>query len=569
MYCGTQLPTSARFCSSCGRMQENNVAQDVTETATRVEEPVARQPEPSVNAEPIYQPIDRAPVNYANFYAPKKEKKPLNPEIKRSIFKYCKSGIVMAIAVVMLIMALLPTVKFDLEDYSIGVGTDFDAEIELSPIDTVVLAVDSFSSLSDEELQDDDLFQEMLSIVKRGKYVDDDDEMDRLMFLALRLAARSEQMNPAPAIYICAVLAILYLLAAVALFVFALLNLLCAVGVIKRYGFGKITATLAALVPALALLHYICAFVEYGYGAETSLAGGLIVSIIFALLYPIANWVAAILLGEKTVRFSTMRVVSFSASLLLVIMLFTPVISSNITAVFQGRSTEAEADIGVDVSFFSTLIIDEATDDEYDEFSHGTKEEKSKAIGEAKGEFKNLTVVEVDDGDSMALEANENLLHVLGASRGLHNYGWLYSLIGVAYVLIGALACVIMWLNLSYYNGGAYSRAAVIVAKILAAVFAVVALALVITYMVFINSYIEKYELSGYSLGISAGIVFMIIFAIVQACLPAKLFGEKKQYRAVQNGYAYGNFGYPNAVNPAYYPNQPMEAAQPQTNQNE
>ena len=264
-----------------------------------------------------------------------------------------------------------------------------------------------------------------------------------------------------------------------------------------------------------------------------------------------------------------MRVVSFSASLLLVIMLFTPVISSNVAAVFQGRSTEAEADIGVDVSFFSTLIIDEATDDEYDEFSHGTFEEKSKAIGEAKDEFKNLTVVEVDDGDSMALEANENLLHVLGASRGLHNYGWLYSLIGVAYVLIGALACVIMWLNLSYYNGGAYSRAAVIIAKILAAVFAVVALALVISYLVFINSYIEKYELSGYSLGISAGIVFMIIFAIVQACLPAKLFGEKKQYEAVENGYAYGNFGYPNAVNPAYYPNQPMEAAQPQTNQNE
>ncbi len=66
-------------------MQENNVAQDVAETATRAEEPVARQPEPSVNAEPIYQPIDRAPVNYANSYAPKKEKKPLNPEIKRSI----------------------------------------------------------------------------------------------------------------------------------------------------------------------------------------------------------------------------------------------------------------------------------------------------------------------------------------------------------------------------------------------------------------------------------------------------------------------------------------------------
>ncbi len=529
IHCGTQLPKEAQFCFNCGKEQSLVFSDNSTPTATadavQPKETAAPEAEPVASVAQSNQPI--AP--YIPAYIKKKMNKSSKSagEVNKNIFLYGKAIATMVIAFIMLIMVFLPTIKYE---YSIS---SYEVDVKLSTIDQLSFTFSSFESLDDGGLEYTDEYDEMLELrdelideIEDSEITDEGEEIiAKIAKIAMHLELMYEKTNLGISFYIASLLSVLYILSAIAFFVFALLNLLHVLGVLKiSVAMGDV-ATLSALVPALALALYISMYFCYGFASNARIGGSCIVVFILALLMPVINYLAAFFAKEKTVKLSYTRIASFAVSFLLVIMLFTPVMTSSVEAVFDGRTTEKEAKLSMDASYFETLNIDDDAVDYYKKFAkEGTKEAKQDILNGSFGDFEDLPYSAVSRETLDAVLVNTELLHILGATRGLSSYGFSFSLISTAYIMVGIAACSIMWLNLSYYSGGKYSRAAVNVCKILAVLFMIAAVALLITYLVFINAYISIYELSGYSVGISAGLVFTILFVIAQACLPAKRF---------------------------------------------
>ena len=536
-HCGAQLPAEARFCFQCGTKQQLDFAPSIpNEDAKRAGEEVILQEEPASCAVDASLLDEREKASSGKAFV-KEKREPKGFALARSI-------IGLAISVLMLIMAFFPVFKVRVEQQNIEVP------VTLSTIDNMILFIDSFQYLEIDELIDtrlsedarelsEDLSKEIQRLIEKEGFslqsleYDDlsgyaKDLMNRAAILGMRLACQSEEFIPSPMFIIVAVLSLLYILACVAAVVASVVYLLSVVGVLKKQSssVSKITVALLCAVPMMLALFYLAMFFCYSFGATGVSLGwaGVVTVISFAVLF--AGLVTyRFVVSKSRPRLSAIikHSVSVVVAVVLLVLLTAPVFTTTLEAVFSDKRNERQESFSTNVSFFENLHLTVTESDFSQTISEDyTRGQFDKLMEERLDALKSYTAKDFRDGKASA--ANRQYLIDLGASRGMHEFYWLFYLTSILYLLIAIGACLSLWCHMTWLAGGSYCYIVDRVAKYTSCVCATLALILVIIFIVFIGSYLDGYRYDKfYSIGISAGIIVMSIFAIGSILAPARI----------------------------------------------
>ena len=503
IYCGKMMAAEANFCPSCGKRQpvcdtaakeiETEAIPVADETPTPVVEPIAVVPEASP--------------------APKKER-------KFSITTLVRNSVILIVAITMLVFAFLPIIKFRAE-YG---GMELD--LELSPINHIVLLFDSFKNLDDEDIEDSRLYEKSEDIAESlsDEDVDDLDDLSKeskkqlaeLCLILLRLLAQHEDFSAPVAYYVTSVFAVIYILNAIALLIFAILNLLASLKLLgdteeKMY---KWTVRALTLTPVLLITTFFAMSVSVGENLPPKMSGTAIFTLILSAAAIITTFVIRFILNksERTLRLIP-RAIAITLAIVVICLAFAPALQTSIHTTFYGSDKAKTADIAMYASFFTAYhVSDDFAEQLEDMVEYDNTKKKQEKLAAIFDQFQNLTRKESEN--ALGVGINSKLLITLIGSKTRGETLELISLIGILF--IGALigAALILWQNLSYLMNGQYSKGLVLSGKIASAFFAFCALGVSIAYLLIIRDLEATYLPKGFDISISAGVICLAIFAI-------------------------------------------------------
>ena len=490
--CGTELAENAKFCTECGAM-----ANQKNETQKPVKE--------------------------------KGSKKPF-------VINLIKRSLVLAIAILMLVVAFLPIMVYEVDVY----GEDID--IKFSAVDGVILFVNSIYSLDDEDIESDmdELYDEIQDVVSEHredwKYGEELDVLAPYLKKAINLTYRSDMYDASVSTGLVAILCVAYVVIAILLAVFATLSF---IAVFKKQmkSRERISILLLGLQAILALITSYAFNTLYGTSLtmdtvmiEHEYAGVQIMVFVIGCLTLTAFAVIRLFIEEKAkARAST--IVKYALSLTFVFALlfsaFAPVVRTEIKAAFDGGETR-KASSTMGGSIFFALELSERARDELDNTN------ETEVIEDIKSNVEYLelyTKREYEKGKAEAI--NQMIYSGIFLGFGAYKLSGLFAFGGIAIVLVFACACILIWqYGLEIATGKRACKAVAITAKVIAIMMAFIALVLTIVTIVVINNNAKEIGVS-YTAQISAGPILMLLFAIAVACVPSvKIKGEGiKEYK--------------------------------------
>ncbi len=513
--CGKQIPADAQFCSGCGAPQA-----------------VAEAPQ---NAETV---VAETPVEN---YAPAAQTAPKGG-VSVILTKILSPLIVASIALIMFITAFLPVIK-------ISTGTDkSDSVYKIGAFNAVTFMFDSLKSVESEDLQDSLLYAkfednyELLYDEVKDLDIDDFDSynelparvkklMNKTFILQTRMELQSEETKTNLSIVIAGLTALLYIVASVAFFAFALLNLVKALtansdeeakGTIEQ---SKLNMLFFAIPMVLAITYFsgIMSLASIGMSnASMSLAGAASFTFVVVFLAFAASVALEIVFNlEKfisTVKEKLMKLIGVGAALVLsvalLIALSSPILTAAVSAKFGGRNSEKTVNIPLETSYFAGLGMTEDEKEYADERFERDEDVKSYAVENLFDDFEYYTTKQIKDGKANS----DNLDFVNGVSvyAGIYKTNFIYGLIALLYIVAFALSAYGVWSSLVAIVNGKKIGPSLTLAN---AIVVAVAVVLALVFAMAVNGAVKGFEIDDYSLGLSFGAICALLFAAgAKAC---------------------------------------------------
>ncbi len=525
--CGTEISENAVFCETCGM----------------------KQPEPDrYGSSCAYCGAELVPESaFCANCGMRTEGRAADPEVPKDagarktekIKPIVLAGVTWLLSTVMLVMAFFPVATYNFSDLAGLEGF----ELSFSPVDHVVLLFDSMKSLDDEDLAESDLVEEMeelgedFSAEIYGQSIAEYDDMDRdaqkmfeeLMFLTLRLAMSSEEADGSmgPFLATATVLSLLYILAALALFVVSLFYLLSAIGLLgKKKTQGLKNATLALLfaLPMLLLARWVAENVLWSPTGNSDLTATSVIVLVLSVLAFVMYVVFEALGGARyTTRVLVPRLISSVLAVLLIGAVFMPAVSVKIKEQFEGRTTKKEAVVSLPPALLGSLLVGDSDGEMYDEMQTLQDSEEYAEELEYAFDFSYYTRKDVEKG-----VANVDVFYamfVIGAPYGFHGFSWAFAQVALLMTLIVLMAAAILWQNALYFAGGKPSAVFLMILKSVAFVLTLAALVLVIVFVILLSYYLDNDLPDGarFSIAIGAGIIMAAVVALANLFVPSRV----------------------------------------------
>jgi len=506
IYCGSPLPEEALFCPACGKRQ-------------------AAIPE----SEPSLAPpaAESAPST------------PKSPTDKRLfVANLVRASLILAISLVLLVMSFLPvfTVKSVVSD-------DVTLETKVSAIDSIVFLFDSFYKWDTEELASSKLADEIADLYE--EMMDEDVDLDnessiteryekyhsRYTVLLARCELRSENTKSHAGYVILAVMALLYILFAVILVVFATLSFVAAFGPMagKKKILDRLALGFLAAMPAITLVFY-SAFVLFAPLGQTryAMAGGAVCILVFSAFAIVCSTIYAFIFKQHNGRFNIpLRALTLVFSLAIILLALSPVVTNSVKCEFEGRSSKTTVDIPVNPSIFSCYHFSDEQRDTWEELcANKTLLEKQKGMEEIFAGFEDYTKKEASIG--LADDTNKLLLITLTGLYFTRGPLEVVSYVSIIYFVLIALAATVFFETVFRFIGGVSLRRTLLIMRILTLLFSVFALASGIAYTVYANIFIDRYAPISYNVSFGVGIAFALALAIAILCFPDESKRNKK-----------------------------------------
>ena len=509
--CGYPLVKNARFCGECGAGIES--AKELSLDAT---------------ADDCVHTVAKAPV-------PKKARAKKHSGFLTHLIT---QSLALTLAIFTLTMAFMPLVSLPLDDImeSAGLGDEMfdDADFRLNLFQMTALFIDSFYSLSDEELQDTKIYEEFESSIEQLFKVSDKEyedlsrkerqAIDNLIFSSLRLSLRSDLTVAAPAFYVSFICAFLYICFVLAFFVLALLSFLGVFGISKLSSkkIKRALYILLSILPLAALLTF--GALSFGFGQYIEITAALLLPILFSL--PIILWICISRIIFDKVRYTASTLVrrgfALALSMVVFFLAFAPVVNCRYTGVFSDSAKERHMTVTMYAADFGCFIYTDKVIDELNEVHDLTKEE---TVEDLEIILENIYLLNHRDGDSYAaITSNTDMASHLLAATGLHKFAFLLTLIPVMLLGMMLFALLIIQANLSFFMYGANDAKKAFLSKMMMLSFAALSLILVVAFLVAISLTYKHYLNAQYRTVISAGFVILMIFNIAAVCIPVGKF---------------------------------------------
>ena len=513
-YCGSHLNADARFCVACGAKQPTDL--------------------PS----PILTPC-----------APSVQR---NKRERKDVLHALRALLVIAVALSMLVTAFLPCFAILPEkDAYEEMGLE-NVEFRISAFQAVRLWLDTAKQLDEDELYDSGLMLDILDceieLAEELEEMDEDElerldeyselpsgarrAFDRMMFLTLRLSMQSEQTATPYSLIALGLLSILYLLLALAAFVFGVLYLLSACGAFESGRFRRMAVSLGLALPMTLIALRTAMSMTFGPNGISFLSASAVALALGAVLW-IACLIFAILEGQMPrARAILWRIPAAAVAVLLLFAVEGTVFSVGIKTEFDGDDDKRRVELDQKASFFNALLLSDFKYEEIDEWVEDMDSYDVETDMELRFEkFSFYTKNEVEKGE--ADELNLEILQRVGACDGFHDTMSVFAILPVLYLMAAMSACAVLWQLLLLTAGERYRRDAVISAKIVGAVAALGALVMLIAYLSTVNGYISDYMPGGYKLSIGAGIIVSAIVALGAVFCPSRIKPREKRQRTV------------------------------------
>ena len=505
IYCGTRLTLDAVFCSNCGRQQPKVQEQAVPNPASM-----------PMNAPKPTSIAPRIPKRYRIF----------------KVSDIVRNSVLIFVALVMLILAFCPIISAAVEYH------EYELHVSMSAVDQITLLFDSFMEIEEENFEHTKMYKEYLKMcddyssyfyfvkydaLKPNSVMARD--LSKLCFLWMRLNARHEDFTAPAVYYVAAAASIVYIVNAIALFVFSILNLITAFKVIKdeKRRIFKWTVRALTLTPTLLLIAFSAISVAICRGTTPTMTSNAVNTLSISISAIIAFFVLRLIFDKSERKLCILpRIIATALSIVVICLSFSPVFSASVSTVFSNSSYETTAIVKMSASFFTDYHVDDETEDEFkNQLQSMTQSEKKEHLSNTFHRFDSLTEEETDSVYATSIN-NPLLLNLFGCKVEEEMLD-LLSLVG--FLFIGALggAAVILWQNASYLAADEYSEKTVLIGKLASAIFAAGGLAVSVIYLIVVRNFENLYLPEGYKLSLAAGVICLAIFAIGAVFCPHKI----------------------------------------------
>lgn len=494
--CGAELPFGAAFCSSCGARVVKHQRNAVNAA------------KPSVKGE--------------------------RSELYKKITGIIKKSILLAAALMMFVISFLPIMSAEVE-----LSDDIKHTVGFSAIDTVVFLMNTGESIPLDKLPNNDLYEDIVDIGK--EYAEewaDNEELNRFESFVKKtvcLAVSMEDVDVSVTQIICTVFCFVYVIITFIMLLFATLDFILAFSSSKPR-FASVTVMLMSAAVTFAPVVYFSYILAYhdiimaigtGLGILTLgtpiiyISTAVIVSMIVAFIALLYVAIDRFFISGAKLKVNVGEIIkrtfAIVFSLAMLIMIFAPVITTSAKTNFSGISGERRVESKITAPFLSSLYL---SDESIDEFEDITKTDKYKMIRTLFSAFSSYTPRQYATGEAYAV--NAVLLTSLILAFGGYEYSALIALSGIAVLLVGIMAALILWQNLAAVAIGKSPLGCITVtAKIFGILFAAIAVGVVIGICFVANYNAENADIN-YSVSIALGAILMLVASVATACVPMK-----------------------------------------------
>ena len=520
IYCAESLDERAVFCHACGKRQPNS-----TEISSQSESSVILQQLSHDNSELQ----DEAEENKS-----KKQK-------KNFIVNLVRNSILLAVAITIFALSFAPIFNWKFKDFFGNKLTDedFNFSVSHSAIDGIIYLFDSvkeYENESDSPLYDDmedaydDLFADVdidnLSTREKKKV---EENLERIMLLGYRLDLQTESTKTNVSHITIAIISLLYILITFVFLVFSILNFICSFGLMKnkRKSFYNVAMSLLCAIPAFVLITYT-AFFAYmsNVGNEVIMGSGAIAIFVVSLITIVALLTLSFIFDCRKAKVSNivLRSVSSVLSILVICMCFTPIFTTSVRTIFEGRDNKSVGKIPVYFSLFEKFLLDESEIDSISNMQNYSEDGKKLHFTEQFELFGEYSKSDINNG--LADDHNGQYLVEILAGSTEADISPAISVIGLLFLITVICAGLLLQQNLAYFTGCKYLHILARIAKILTLIFASLAFAASIAVFTGIGICVNALAPSGYAIGLGAGIFFLLVFAIAVCCIPTRIKTE-------------------------------------------
>lgn len=498
--CGQRLPKIANYCVQCGTKQDIDVDGNYS-----------------------------IPVNNQVVYTSNVNNKKVT---KNSVFNVLSRSLIFALSIVLIVFAFLPTTSLVYEDSSI---------LNVNAIDSITFMFDSFESLTEEELKETELYEQLEETVEElGKElsnieIEDYDDLSRkekekfkeFVYYTLRLTLQSEDAVASVDIIISGVLSIIYLVFVLGFFIISLLNFI-GIFINRLSKLKTVTLVLLALIPGISVLMYYVTTAILSNAFPTAMGIGTLLSIILSSSVIIFEFVSYLVnkedsLATKDVIFNSIKL---ALSVTLLFLVFVPFTSS----IVEG---EHNAIIDNNVFTFYNFVYSEKDleiMEQWEKLDMAGAQKQFETLFKAFNLFKNS---EIKSG--YANSVNISLLFFAGATIGNYETNFpLFVMIPVLIMLALMAIIVIMHQSIMYFISGKTVRFLSFFSSLGQALLVIISFVFTIIFFVIINDHsIAYYGPEGYTLEIAAGVIVLLVFSL--SLFVVSLFHINNSYKFLIN----------------------------------
>ncbi len=501
--CGARRTENAVFCHACGAKFEGGTAPNIPTVPV-----VKRSTVPQRACETsrsVQKSVSRAPIEWVRAF------------------------VLLLVALALTVFAFCPVAKIAyFNSYS-----EMDADIRISPIESVVYFFDSLKDEDEDDLEDSDLYEENDDILEDIlEYVDDDDEVPEALVedfvkTALRLGLQHEDTATSASLVLAAVLSLVYLLICLAFLVLAILNLVFFL-IGKKTLLFRVAVLLLTLIPALipalvfAMTASLSSLSVLGY--RFGLAFGGVVGLILSMLAVVFVIVSSYIFNKRRVRLAALLLRVFCVLLIAAAMVsaFLPAIKLEIDVIPSGKDEERAVEMEYPLGMFAGFALGE---DELEQYEDYKDFETADYIQVCRDAFSVYKISQIDNGEADALGQEVLVALAFGCGED-HVASWFAQYVTLAILVLLVLAFLLWFALYALCFDRAYVWATV-PCRVLAPLFACVLLALCGLFVFLINENILQLDLKRDMIcNISIAPILLAAFSLVACCLPF-LAGKK------------------------------------------
>ncbi|MBR2322629.1 MAG: zinc-ribbon domain-containing protein [Clostridia bacterium] len=496
--CGKELTDDSSFCSACGSKQEPVINE---ETQTK-----------SIENEILPTTTPKSPVS--NFLS----------NTPSTLSTIIKQFLLCLLSLIMFINIFLP-VKSITIDYN-----DEKVELGITPIDSIIFTVDSFSSLSSEEIEDSKLYESLLDDTEalNEELQDNDGEFNEestaLFNSAVKKTARllfmSEDYETNIFLISEGIISVVYIVVSVLFLVYSILKLLNYLGILnnkvypKTYGLSGFTlAIFIGLYTLFSVEDFSIINVFLGNKLDVEMGVGSILGFIsFGIIYAVI--ISIRFFFQKRLKpFNVIKsIVTLVTSILLILLCFGPAFNVEIKTQFSDASTKKTAIVEIYNGVYTDMKVKDEYKELLEDFEDATEDEISDGLEALLYRLSFYSKRDVTKG-----KANSIIYDIIKKSYyiQLEDFGFnISSITPIILTLINISVGYLISLILIRFMTNDYDVHAESRTKTLVLFFIILYTILNLVLILSVNSFFDTYLKNKFMLSLSIANIFALIVAV-------------------------------------------------------